>query len=276
MKTICCRGQLLNLETPKVMGIINITPDSFYVQSRYTYLDQALQQAETQLQQGATFIDIGGASSRPGATAISSSEETQRILPIIDALYRRFPQALISADTYHATTAAAAVGAGAALINDISGGSMDDQLWATIAQLRVPYVLMHMKGTPTTMQQQPQYDDVVLEVADFFQQHLAQLQAMGINDVILDVGFGFGKTIAHNYQLLKNLSVFQTLFQRPMLVGLSRKSMLYKLLQTTPEKALNATTVAHTIALLQGASILRTHDVAEAIETISIVKQLQQ
>ncbi len=271
--TLNCNGRLLSLEQPVVMGILNITPDSFYDGGRHTTVEAALRQAETMLEEGAALIDIGGMSSRPGAEVLSPEAELARILPVIDALIKRFSGILVSVDTIHAQTAATCVAAGAAIINDISGGRMDGELLQTVADLGVPYVLMHMKGEPGNMQGQAVYEDVVLEVLDFFIEHIGHLRSLGVKDILLDPGFGFAKTAAHNYTLLNNLHVFQ-LTGCPLLVGLSRKSMIWRTLNITPEEALNGTTALHMVALQQGACMLRAHDVREAVETIRLWQAL--
>lgn len=275
MITINCKGKLVDFATPKVMGILNITPDSFFDGGKYKSDLEFLSQTEKMLQEGATFIDIGAYSSRPGAAHISEKEELQRILPIVTLLVKEFPQIIISVDTFRSQIAKETIASGAAMINDISGGKMDSQMFTTIAQLQVPYILMHMQGTPQSMQQNPTYDNITTAIISFFAEQLHQLRQLQVQDVILDVGFGFGKTIAHNYELLKHLSLFKNL-DAPLLAGISRKSMLYKLLGHTPQEALNATTVANTIALLHGAHILRVHDVKEAMEAVKIVTQVTE
>ncbi len=274
MFTLNCKGRLLVIDEPVVMGIINITPDSFHSGSRKTSLNDALQQAEKMLNDGAAILDIGGQSTRPASEVIGIEEELLRVLPAIDAIHQHFPESFISIDTYYAKVAAEAVNAGAAMVNDISSGTLDEQMIQVVASLQVPYVVMHMKGTPQTMQQQAHYEDVTLEVLDFFIKKTEECRQAGINDVIIDAGFGFAKTIAHNFTLLKNLSVFKML-QKPLLAGLSRKATVYKTLGITPEEALNGTTVLNTIALLNGANILRVHDVKEAVEAIKLVKTLR-
>ncbi len=273
MRTINCKGTLIDFSTPKVMGILNITPDSFYDGGKYKSKEAIIKQTEKMLNEGATFIDVGAYSSRPGAVHISESEELSRIVPIIQLLSSHFPDILISVDTFRSEVAKQTIAAGAAIINDISGGKMDDDMFSCIADLQVPYIAMHMLGTPQNMQQNPQYNDVTKEVISFFAEQLHQLRQLKVNDVIIDVGFGFGKTIQHNYELLQNLDLFKSL-DVPMLVGVSRKSMLYKPLEIEAKSALNATTVANTVALLNGASILRVHDVKEAVEAVKIVSQL--
>lgn len=271
MSHINCNGNLVNLSTPKIMGILNSTPDSFYDGGKYNDITSILRQAEKMIQEGATFIDIGAYSSRPNAKHIEEKEELDRILPVVTTLIQEFPEILISIDTFRSNVAKECVQLGACMINDISGGSMDKDMFNTIAVLQVPYILMHMRGTPKTMQKSPSYKDVTSDILYYFSEKLNQLRALNVNDIILDVGFGFGKTIEHNYQLLNNLALFKTL-EVPILAGLSRKSMLYNLLNTTPKEALNATTAANTVALLNGASILRVHDVKEAMEAINIVQ----
>ena len=271
--TLNCNGKLVDVSSPKVMGILNITPDSFFDGGKYNNETDILQQVEKMLSEGATFIDVGAYSSRPGATHISETEEVQRIIPIIELLVENFPEIIISVDTFRSNVAEKSVEAGAAIINDISGGKMDDNMFKTVAKLQVPYIMMHMLGTPQNMQQNPVYEDVTKEVISFFAAQISKLKQLKLNDIIIDVGFGFGKTIEHNYQLLKDLALFKNL-GAPILAGISRKSMLYKPLEITPQLALNATTSANTIALLNGANILRVHDVKEAMEAIKIVEQL--
>ena len=271
MHSINCNGKLIDFVTPKVMGILNSTPDSFFDGGNYKDLDAMLRRVEKMLQEGATFIDIGAYSSKPNAKEVAEIEELNRITPIIMALVKEFPHILISIDTFRSKVAKECVQLGACMINDISAGSLDKNMFATVAELQVPYVLMHMQGTPQTMQTHPTYKNVVSDILYYFSEKISILHALKVNDIIIDVGFGFGKTLEHNYELLRDLELFET-FELPLLVGLSRKSMLYKLLETTPQKALNATTVANTIALLNGASILRVHDVKEAVEAIKIVE----
>ena len=273
MMTINCKGKLIDFSTPRVMGILNTTPDSFFDGGSYKNETEIVEQVEKMLTEGATFIDVGGVSSRPGAKHISKEEELQRVVPIIELLVAHFPGIIISIDTFRSTVAKKAIEAGAALINDISGGKMDANMFKTVAELQVPYIIMHMLGTPQDMQQHPQYDDVTKEVISFFAEQIHHLQQLKVNDILIDVGFGFGKTIVHNYELLKNLALFKSL-DAPILAGISRKSMLCKPLEITPKTALNATTSANTIALLNGANILRVHDVKEAMEAVKIVMQL--
>lgn len=273
MFTLNCKGRLLVVDKPLVMGILNITPDSFYADSRVSLEDELLERAGRMIEDGAVLLDMGGQSTRPGSSVIGPEEEASRVVPAIAAVQKAFPQVFISADTYYASVAREAVSAGACMINDISAGSMDDALIDTVASLKVPYVLMHMKGTPQTMQQEAKYENVTLEVLDFFIQQTAVLKQKGITDIIIDPGFGFGKTIAHNFTLLKDLSVFNML-PAPLLLGISRKSFIWKTLGTTPDGALNGTTAMNMAGLLGGASILRVHDVKEAVETVKLYNAL--
>lgn len=273
MKSLNCNGTLVDLTSPKVMGILNITPDSFFDGGKYNNPAAIISQTEKMLVEGATFIDIGAYSSRPGAKHISEQEELDRILPVVKTLIKEFPEILISIDTFRSSIAEKCIESGACIINDISAGSMDSAMFKTIAKLQVPYIIMHMHGTPQNMQANPTYKNVVTDILYYFSEKIYELRALGVNDIIADVGFGFGKTMEQNYTLLKNLELFQSL-EVPLLTGVSRKSMLYKPLEITPEKALNATTVANTIALLNGTTILRVHDVKEAVETIKIIDLL--
>jgi len=275
------RSRLLDLTRPVVMGILNVTPDSFFDGGRYTTIDDVLHQAEKMLQAGAVLLDIGGASSRPGATEITEDEELKRVLPAIEALAKHFPEALLSIDTWRGQVALSAVGAGVHLINDISAGRLDATMYPTLKAIHedrqlgpVPYILMHMQGRPATMQQAPVYTDVVTEVLDFFIAEVGRLRALGVTDIILDPGFGFGKTVEQNYQLLRQLSTFSQVLGLPVLAGLSRKSMICKVLKVNPEHALNGTTALHIVALQQGAKILRVHDVREAVEVIRLWEML--
>lgn len=270
MFTLNCNGRLVTIDKPVVMGIINATPDSFYGDSRATAIDAALQSAEKMLADGAFFLDIGGQSTAPGSILISSGEEAQRVLPVIEAIHKAFPDSYISVDTFYADVAKEAVASGASLINDISGGMIDENMLPAVASLSVPYILMHIKGTPQTMRQHAVYDDVTKEVLDYFIQKTNDCKRAGINDIIIDPGFGFAKTTDQNFTLLNNLGIFKML-QKPILAGVSRKGTIYKTLKTTPDKALNGTTVLNTIALLKGANILRVHDVKEAVEAIELV-----
>ncbi|MDP5092513.1 MAG: dihydropteroate synthase [Polaribacter sp.] len=273
--TINCKGKLIDVSSPKVMGILNITPDSFFDGGKYKNEADILFQTEKMLNEGATFIDVGAYSSRPGAAHISEKEELNRILPVINLLVKIFPEIIISVDTFRSEIAKETIQNGAAMINDISGGKMDENMFQTVADLQVPYILMHMLGTPQNMQQNPVYEDVTKDIIRFFSEQIFKLHQLKVNDIIIDMGFGFGKTIAHNYEILKNLSLFKNL-DAPILVGVSRKSMLYKPLEISANEALNATTAANTIALLNGATVLRVHDVKEAVEAIKIVKHLKE
>ncbi len=267
--TINCNGKLIDFSTPKVMGILNITPDSFFDGGLNNTLDSALAQTQKMLDHGATFIDIGGYSSRPGATNISPREEAERVVPIIKAINTSFPDALISIDTFRATVAQQAVHAGACIVNDISAGSLDQTMFKTVGKLGVPYIMMHMRGTPRTMQTQTKYANLLLEIRQYFSGKTVQAYAAGINDIIIDPGFGFAKTIDQNFEILQALSSFKML-DAPILAGLSRKSMIYKTLNTTPDKALNGTTFLNAIALQRGANILRVHDVKQAVECVTL------
>jgi dihydropteroate synthase len=274
MFTLNCKGKLLVIENPIVMGIINATPDSFYEGSRFTGAQNILRHAEQMLKEGADILDIGGQSTRPGSRQLNEGEELSRIIEPIKLLHKHFPEAIISVDTYQSKVAVEAVSAGASIVNDISGGNLDDNMLSAVGKLGVPYICMHMQGTPQTMQKDPNYENVTKEVLDFFINKIDECKKAGIHDVIIDPGFGFGKTIRHNFALLKNLSVFQML-EKPLLAGVSRKSTIYKTLGITANEALNGTTVMNTIALLNGANILRVHDVKEAKEAVKLVSGLQ-
>jgi dihydropteroate synthase len=273
--TLNCKGKLVDLATPVVMAILNITPDSFYGNSRINTVDNALKTTESFINEGATFIDLGAYSSRPGAAEVSADEELHRLIPVVEAISKRFPQTLISVDTFRAKVAEEAVLAGAHLINDISAGNLDEFMFQTVANLQVPYVMMHMKGTPQTMQQNPSYNEILNEVSDYFNEKISTLTQLGVKDMIIDPGFGFGKTIQHNYQLLQQLEALN-FFNLPILVGFSRKSMITKVLGIDTENALNGTTILNTTALLKGASILRVHDVKEAMECIRLTEELKK
>jgi dihydropteroate synthase len=272
MYTLNCKGRLLTIEQPLVMGIINVTPDSFYTDSRHQDVTSIVKQAEKMIAEGAAILDVGGESSRPGSKPLTPDKELARVLPAIEAIHRNFPEQLISIDTYRSTTAEAALNAGASIINDISGGDADAEMINVAARHKAPYIMMHMRGTPETMQHFTDYDDILKEMLTFFAERLEHSKRAGINDVIIDPGFGFAKTIQQNFFVLKNLEVFRIL-GKPLLVGLSRKSTIYKSLNVTPEAALNGTTVMNTIALLKGASILRVHDVKEAREVIELTNR---
>lgn len=275
MFTLNCKGQLLVIDKPVVMGILNTTPDSFYAGSRVEQTTALLQRAESMLSGGAAILDIGGQSTRPNSKRVSAEEELSRVVPAIESIHRNFPEAILSIDTFYAAVAKEAVAAGAAIVNDVSAGTLDKELLPAVAAMGVPYVLMHMKGDPQTMQNNPVYQNVTLEVFDHLSFAITDLQRQGIHDIIIDPGFGFGKTIGHNFQLLRELTFFRHL-QKPLLAGLSRKGTVYKTLNTTPEKALNGTTVLHTIALMNGATILRAHDVREAKEAIDLFLAYQK
>lgn len=268
MYTLNCKGRLLVLEKPVVMGILNITPDSFYSGSRIDQKD-VVEKAGQMITEGATIIDIGGQSTRPGSDRLTAQEELDRVLPAINSIMQNYPGVFLSIDTYHATVAKETVAAGVDMVNDISAGDMDADMLSTVASLNVPFIAMHMQGTPDTMQDKPTYENVATEVVDYFIQKTTACKEAGINDLIIDPGFGFGKTITHNFQLLKQLEVLQ-IFHVPVLAGLSRKSTIWKTLHVTPEEALNGTTVLNTIALTKGAAILRVHDVKEAVEAIQL------
>lgn len=274
-KSINLNGRLLSLKSPVVMGILNATPDSFYAGSRQATEAAIAQRIETILTEGGTIVDIGGYSSRPDAAEVTETDEWQRIEPALKRMQKDYPDVPVSVDTFRATIARRAVEEyGVAMINDISGGMLDPQMFETVASLQVPYILMHMRGTPQTMQQHTDYDDLMEEIMLYFAQKVRTLRQLGVNDVILDPGFGFAKTLGQNYELMRSLTEFSLHFETPLLVGISRKSMIYKLLNTTPENSLNGTTVLNTYALLNGADILRVHDVKAAAEAIEIVKQL--
>ena len=272
--TINCKGNLIDLSSPKIMGIFIVTPDSFYDGGSYKNEAEIISQVEKMLNDGATFIDVGAYSSKPGSEFVSEEEELNRVLPVIDLLLSKFPNVLLSIDTFRSKVAKQAINKGATLINDISAGMLDDNMLQTVAELQVPYVMMHMKGTPETMQSLATYKDVVKEVMFYFSERINAARKLGINDVIVDPGFGFAKTLEHNYEIMQKLDFFSIL-ELPILVGISRKSMIYKLLETTPKEALNGTSVLNTIALQKGAQILRVHDVKEAQECIKIFTHLK-
>ncbi|MFT3843989.1 MAG: dihydropteroate synthase [Lacibacter sp.] len=270
MYTLNCKGRLLVIEKPVVMGILNITPDSFYSGSRVQQQDELLQKAGQMLNEGAAILDIGGQSTRPGSKRLTAEEEMERVLPAVELLKATHPGCFISVDTFYSAVANTSVHAGADMINDISAGDMDDKMLSTVAALNVPYIAMHMKGTPDDMQNNPVYENVTKEVVDYFIKKIEQCRTAGIKDIVIDPGFGFGKTTEHNFQLLKSMEVFR-MFKVPVLAGLSRKSTIWKTLGITPEDALNGTTVLNTIALQKGAAILRVHDVKEATEVITLL-----
>lgn len=275
MFTLNCKGKLLVIDKPLVMGIINVTPDSFYESSRLRTNGSVLEHATKMMNDGADIIDIGGQSTRPGSERVSVKEELKRVLPAIEIILKNFPHAIISVDTYQPKVAEECVNEGAVIINDISAGNMDMEMISIVAKLGVPYICMHMKGTPENMQKEPTYENVTREVLDFFIQKIDECKRAGINDVIIDPGFGFGKTISHNFRLLKELTAF-TMLEKPIMAGLSRKSTIYKTLGVTAEEALNGTTVLNTLALQNGANILRVHDVKEAKEATSLYQKYKQ
>ncbi len=267
--TINCNGELIDLSTPKVMGILNVTPDSFFDGGRYTNNREVLQRVEEMLIDGATFIDVGGYSSKPNAVAVTVQEEKARTVPIVASILQHFPEAIVSIDTFRSEVAQLCLDQGAAIVNDISAGFLDPLMMQIVANYRVPYIMMHMKGTPQTMSTLAQYDDLVKEMLLYFSERIAAARSLGISDLIVDPGFGFAKTIDQNFELLRDLDIFKTL-DLPILAGVSRKSMIHKALQIKPEEALNGTTVLNTLALEKGAAILRVHDVKEAAETIKL------
>ena len=271
--TINCNGKLIDLTTPKVMGILNLTPDSFYDGGKYGDIDAAISQVEVMLSDGATFIDVGAYSSRPGATDISVEEEERRLIPVVRQLVTTFPEIVISVDTFRASVAKKAIEAGAAIVNDISAGMLDDDMMAVVGALQVPYIMMHMRGTPQTMKQLTTYDNFLKEVMYYFSERVAVAKSHKINDLVIDPGFGFAKTTAQSFELLNNLDLLKA-FEMPVLAGVSRKSMVYKTLDVTANNALNGTTVLNTIAVTKGARILRVHDVKEAMEVISLSNAL--
>ena len=267
--TINCKGQLLDLSTPKVMGILNITPDSFYDGGSYKSEDDLLKKVNTMLLHGATFIDVGAYSSRPGADHVDEKEELARIVPIVKLLLQHFPDILLSIDTFRSTVAEECLKHGAAIINDISAGNLDSKIIPTVGKYKAPYILMHMRGNPNSMQHKTQYKDLLGEMIFYFSEKIALARESGIQDVIIDPGFGFAKTLEQNYEILKKFSLLQQL-DLPILTGVSRKSMIYKLLQNTPNEALNGTTALNMYTLAQGSKILRVHDVKEAMECVSL------
>ena len=274
MKTINCKGNLIDLSTPKVMGVMNLTPDSFYDGGKLTSKKEILLQANKMLKEGATFLDLGAYSSRPGAQFVSEKEEMHRLLPVIKILLDEFPEILLSIDTFRSNVANESIYAGASLINDISAGTLDDHMFKIIAQHQVPYVMMHMRGTPETMMQNTDYRDLTKEVIYYFSERIAKARSFGINDLIVDPGFGFSKTLDQNYELFNDLELFRHL-NVPLLIGISRKSMIQKKIKTTAADSLNGTTALHAIAIQKGVSILRVHDVKEAFETINLLQNLK-
>ena len=271
--TINCKGNLIDLTSPKVMGILNVTPNSFFDGGKYADENSVLQQVEKMLVDGATFIDVGAYSSKPNAEFVSEDEEISRLIPVIELILKNFPETLISVDTFRANVAREAIENGACIVNDISAGSLDENMMQTVAKLQVPYIMMHMKGNPQTMQSLAQYENIVKEMLFYFSEKVAQARSFGINDLIVDPGFGFAKILEQNFEVMNKLELFQML-ELPLLVGVSRKSMIYKTLETTAEFALNGTTVLNTIALQKGAKILRVHDVNEAMECVKLCNSL--
>lgn len=275
-QTINIKGNLISLETPLVMGIVNVTPDSFYEGSRKQSDKEVVERAQQILEQGGNIIDIGGQSTAPTSTLHTAKEELERISPVLSVIQREFPNSILSVDTFYSEVAKAAVEKyGVAIINDISGGQIDKNMFATVAELNVPYILMHMRGTPQTMQQFTNYDNFIEDIIYYFSEKIAHLNSLGVNDIIIDPGFGFSKTLEQNYELMAHLKYFH-IFDSPLLVGISRKSMLYRPLGTNAEESLNATTVMNTYALQSGAKILRVHDVKEAVECVRLTNKLNK
>ncbi|MBL7971053.1 MAG: dihydropteroate synthase, partial [Prolixibacteraceae bacterium] len=273
--TISLNGQILDLAQPVVMGILNVTPDSFFDGGRYKTEKKVIKRAEEILEQGGTVIDIGAVSTQPGTEGITTKEEIERILPAVKAVRKAFPQAFISIDTYRSWVALKVIeDCGPCIVNDVSGGNFDVHMFDTIGKLGVPYILMHMQGTPLKMQENPEYGDIIRDISMFFTDRVKKLNKAGVRDVIIDPGFGFGKNMEHNYELLNRLDSFKV-FQLPLLVGVSRKSMIYKLLGSNPEAALNGTSVVNALALMGGADILRVHDVREAVEAVRILNMIR-
>lgn len=274
--TINCKGKLVDLSTPQVMGVLNVTPDSFYAGSRMQTAEEIASRARQILDEGGSIIDVGAYSSRPNAEHISAEVEKQRLRNGLEIIRRNHPDAVISVDTFRADIAEWCVEEyGVDIINDIAAGQMDERMFTTVARLGVPYIMMHMQGTPQSMQQHPHYENLEREVFLYFAERIQQLRDLGARDLILDPGFGFGKTLEHNYELMERMDDFK-IFDLPVLVGISRKSMIYKLLGCTPQEALNGTTVLNTVALMKGANILRVHDVAQAVEAVRITGMLQR
>lgn len=268
-----CKGNLIDLSSPKVMGILNITPDSFYDGGKNDSDQVIIDKVQKMLSDGATFIDIGAYSSKPNAEFVSEEEELQRIIPIIEMLVKIFPEILISVDTFRSEVARASIEAGAAIINDIAAGNLDEKMLETVAKYKVPYIMMHMKGNPKTMQSLANYEDIIKEMLFYFSEKANEARSLGINDIIIDPGFGFAKTLEQNFEVMNKLELFQIL-DLPLLSGISRKSMIYKTLGTTPQESLNGTTFLNTISLMKGAKILRVHDVKEAVECVKLYTKL--
>ena len=272
--TINCNGKLVDLSTPKVMGILNVTPNSFYDGGKHKNINTIIHQVDKMLSDGATFIDIGAYSSKPSAEFVSEEEEIKRLVPIVKSLVETFPNIILSVDTFRAKVAKASVENGVAMVNDISAGLLDDKMLETVADLKVPYIMMHMRGNPQTMQSLTDYNDIVKEMIFYFSERIQKARSFGISDIIIDPGFGFAKTLEQNYEVLHKMELFSML-ELPLLAGISRKSMIYKVLEKTPQEALNGTSVLNTIALQKGAKILRVHDVKEAVECIKLVSKLK-
>lgn len=270
---INCKGELIDLSIPKVMGILNVTPNSFFDGGKYKNEDEIISQVDKMLSEGATFIDIGAYSSKPSAEFVTEQEEIDRIVPAIELILKHFPEALLSIDTFRAEVAKASIESGAAIINDIAAGELDDKMFEVIAEYNVPYIMMHMRGNPQTMQSMTQYDDIVKEMLFYFSEKVKKARSLGINDLIIDPGFGFAKTTDQNYEVLRKMELFNVL-ELPVLAGMSRKSMIYKTLNNTAQEALNGTTVLNTIALTKGAKILRVHDVKEAVECVTLFEKM--
>jgi len=275
MMTLNCKGSLIDLQHPKVMGVLNLTPDSFYDGGKYKDEKSILSQTEKMLSAGATFIDVGAYSSRPGADHISVDEELKRISPVVSLLVDNFPNIILSIDTFRSRVAQVCIEHGASVINDISAGVLDPQMMETVAKLKAPYIMMHMQGTPQTMKDLNTYTDLLQDICFYFSEKIAAARALGIHDIVIDPGFGFAKNIAQNYELLQKFDLLRT-FEVPLLAGLSRKSMIYKVLGKTPEEALNGTTALNMVALEKGANILRVHDVKEAVECVTLFEKLRE
>lgn len=273
--TINCKGQLIDLSQPKVMGILNITPNSFFDGGKYSSDEEIIAKVQKMLADGATFIDVGAYSSKPNAEFVSEDEELNRIIPVVQLLVKQFPPILLSIDTFRSEVASACIENGAAIINDISAGNLDDKMLEVIAKHNVPYIMMHMRGKPETMQSMTDYDDIVKEILFYFSEKISQARSLGINDLIIDPGFGFAKTIEQNYEVMQKVELFHNL-ELPMLIGISRKSMIHKFLGISADDALNGTTFLNTIALTKGAQILRVHDVKEAVECVKLYQKLNQ
>ena len=271
--TINCKGQLIDFTTPKVMGILNVTPNSFYDGGMYKSNSEMLTKVGKMLSEGATFIDVGAYSSKPSAEYVSEEEELQRIIPIINLILEYYPETLLSVDTFRSEVAKVCIENGAAMINDISAGNLDDKMLEIVAKYNVPYIMMHMRGTPETMQKMTSYEDILKEILFYFSEKVDKARSFGINDLIVDPGFGFAKTLDQNYEVLKKMELFEIL-ELPLLAGFSRKSMIYKTLNSTADDALNGTTVLNTVALTKGAKILRVHDVKEAMECVSLFNKM--